>query len=749
MVKYYCLFFCIAGFFSPKVFSQNDIPLGTWRSHLNYTDARLVATAGDKIFCASGKGLFSYDINERNTEVFSKVNDLSDVAVGAMAFSETYNTLIIGYTNGNIDLLRDDEIVNVRLILNSNFTEKRINYIFLDKQFIYFCTDFGVAVFDFEREEIRETYAQLGGGGEEISVFSGLVSNDSIYLASEEGVLSASTAERINRLDFNNWNRVFPTQQPEVYHLAIADDKLYFTQENIGLYEYNFTSINLRPEVQGQLYKALSSTNEALYLGTETALFSINTQGGASRILEDQLVFPREVTSDALGNIYIADNQKGLLQVTEETVNALSPESIGLSEITTLSNVGNRIIALPPAFETSNISPLNSPGIFTEFTNEGWKNYAAFTRDNFFELPSITDLQSTAYDPFAQVIYLAAFGNEILRWNLSDNSFTKLENTPFLQPEFVGNISGVSVDVFGKLWVTVYGVGNSRTSVFFLDENGWQSFSFNENNARFPLEVMSDDFGNQWIRLNSGLLVIDSEGNYVILGEGSRVNALPSSQVLSMASDTESQIWIGTTSGVIEFFATDIERLQTETVSSIPIFEGFQLLRDESITSIAVDGGNRKWLGTTNGLWLFNEDGSSLIEFYNQLNSPLFSANISDIAIDNITGEVFIATDNGLLSQRGLSTAASSTFSSAKIFPNPVREDFIGLISISGLTFNANVKITDISGKLIWETEANGGTATWDARNYNGEKAKTGIYLVYAASESGEEIFQGKIAVIE
>ena len=267
--------------------------------------------------------------------------------------------------------------------------------------------------------------------------------------------------------------------------------------------------------------------------------------------------------------------------------------------------------------------------------------------------------------------------------------------------------------------------------------------------SNFPLGIISDDFGNLWIRLTSGLIVIDASGNYVYLNEGSDLNGLPASEVLSMANDKEGQVWIGTTGGVLEFFATSVDGLKQETVSARPVYEGFPLLRDEEVTSIAIDGANRKWLGTNRGLWLFNEDGSELIDFYDEDNSPLFSSSILDIAIDDITGEVFIATDEGLLSLRGFATEAKQNFEQAKIFPNPVREDFDGYISISGLTFNASVKITDISGKLIWDTIANGGTATWNARNYNGEKAKTGIYLVYVASESGEEVFKGKIAVIE
>jgi hypothetical protein len=180
-----------------------------------------------------------------------------------------------------------------------------------------------------------------------------------------------------------------------------------------------------------------------------------------------------------------------------------------------------------------------------------------------------------------------------------------------------------------------------------------------------------------------------------------------------------------------------------------PIFERRPLLNNETITSLAVDGGNRKWIGTHNGLWLFNADASVLIHHFTSQNSPLISNNILDIAVQPLTGEVFVATDKGIVSYRGTATEGEAVHSHVKVFPNPVRPDFTGLVGISGLVNNAVVKITDVNGRLVYETRAQGSTATWNVHDYTGRRAATGIYLIFSADAEGNETLVTKMAVIE
>jgi ligand-binding sensor domain-containing protein len=229
------------------------------------------------------------------------------------------------------------------------------------------------------------------------------------------------------------------------------------------------------------------------------------------------------------------------------------------------------------------------------------------------------------------------------------------------------------------------------------------------------------------------------------LGQG----GLPSNLVSALATDKEGQIWVGTERGAAVFFNPFAVFENTAFDALTPIFERRALLRDEVITSIAVDGGNRKWIGTQNGLWLFNPEGSELIAHFTSENSPMLTNMVMDVEIQPITGEVFIATDKGIVSYRGTATEGAETHISVKVFPNPVRPDFEGLVGISGLVNNAIVKITDVTGRLVYETRAQGSTAVWNVRDYTGRRAATGIYLIFSANEEGTETLVSKMAVIE
>jgi hypothetical protein len=211
--------------------------------------------------------------------------------------------------------------------------------------------------------------------------------------------------------------------------------------------------------------------------------------------------------------------------------------------------------------------------------------------------------------------------------------------------------------------------------------------------------------------------------------------------------DRDGFVWVGTDKGIAYF--PDPSRVFSSNVNAIkPVFDNRFLLRDEHVTAIEVDGGNRKWIGTENGVWLFDEFGESQIHNFNTANSPLLSNKVVDLEINNKTGELFIMTDAGIASFRADATQGEATFDKIKIFPNPVTDQFNGQVGISGLVTDAIVKITDVSGKLVWQAKANGGSTAWDVRDYNGRRAATGMYLVFCISQDGTESMVGKIAVV-
>jgi hypothetical protein len=175
----------------------------------------------------------------------------------------------------------------------------------------------------------------------------------------------------------------------------------------------------------------------------------------------------------------------------------------------------------------------------------------------------------------------------------------------------------------------------------------------------------------------------------------------------------------------------------------------YPLLENEKITCMVVDGSNRKWIGTEKGgVFLISADGSQQIQNFNIDNSPLLSNTIFSIAINSESGEVFIATDEGLVSYRGDATDGTDVYGKVYAFPNPVRPNYTGPIAIKGLLRDADVKITDIAGRIVYQTKANGGTAVWNGNDFNGERARTGVYLVFSTNSDGTQTNVTKIMLV-
>ena len=277
--------------------------------------------------------------------------------------------------------------------------------------------------------------------------------------------------------------------------------------------------------------------------------------------------------------------------------------------------------------------------------------------------------------------------------------------------------------------------------------------------------MIIDNNDQKWIviriygPITSPLLVFKEDpttpanSKYILLSQQAGNGNIPGQYVYAMAVDKNGAVWIGTEAGIGVFFNPEnIFTGQNFDAQQILVQQGLYvqyLMENEKVTAIAVDGANRKWIGSEGGgLYLFSADGTKQIYHFTTDNSPLFSNNILALAIDPETGEVFIGTDQGLISYKGTATEGGENFSNVYAYPNPVKEDYDGLIGIKGLVSNAQVRITDIAGNLIYSTQANGGLAIWDGKNFGGEKAKTGVYLIYAGNDNGSQKIVTKLLII-
>ena len=329
--------------------------------------------------------------------------------------------------------------------------------------------------------------------------------------------------------------------------------------------------------------------------------------------------------------------------------------------------------------------------------------------------------------------------------NSANLSINKIAENKIQQPRQLKS------EIVGNYWIADYKnglIGNS--------EGTYKNYSPTSLDTLYQTRrdsIVLDLDGNRWIRQGDfgGILVISPKNQSQFVSTGVGSGSLPSNNVKSLAKDRDGQMWAGTDKGVVVFDNPSAVFSGKNFDAYTPVFERRRLLGNETVTSIAVDGGNRKWMGTKNGIFLFSPDGTELVINFTEKNTPLPTNEISYITAEPNTGEVYIRTPKGMVSYRGTATEGSlkQDENAVKVFPNPVRPDFDGQIGIEGLVENAFVKITDVVGNLVYETRANGGTAVWNGKTLAGGRVETGIYLIFSGNKKGEETLVSRLAVVK
>jgi hypothetical protein len=312
-------------------------------------------------------------------------------------------------------------------------------------------------------------------------------------------------------------------------------------------------------------------------------------------------------------------------------------------------------------------------------------------------------------------------------------------------------------DKAGNLWMTNGLVANGIKE---LKANGqWQSYSVTTiiNNffeARLGKMVI-DRNGTKWICTTSdGVIAFNENGNiYKKITFGEELGNLPIEDARCLAIDNRSQLWIGTRKGLrvlpsIGSFNNE-EQMKANAIIILENDLAQELLFEQFVTDIVVDGSNRKWIGTADsGVFLFSSNGQETIYHFTKDNSPLPSDVIRDIDINDVTGEVFFVTQKGMVSFKGTSTKPSDSLSDAYVYPNPVRPEFFGTVKIAGLIANANIKITDIEGNLVYETTSIGGTVEWDTTAFGKYKVASGVYMIFIAADDASDTTVKKVMII-
>ena len=725
-----------------------DIPIGTWRTHFSYNRVSQLETNGTNlVYAANESGLFILDQEDNSINVLSKLDGLQEQEVSSLHYHGPTSALYIGYQSGNLDIIVEGEIINIDLITDSQVIgSKTINDILDDGDNVYLLTDFGVLKFNPQTFVVTETVREIGNDGEPLLVHQGSFLNDTLYIATEEGVLATNVVNNINLADPSGWRRFGADdgliQSPFQLSLAVNSELIVGSSEN-GLFQYleegSWTKLS---QLDGASFVFSEVSNERALISTNNGLFALNDQLNLIEI-EDNLVNHALAAIElADGNLFVGDDQNGLIALTDAGSQSVIPSGPVSNDIFRLRKQSNGVYGFAGTYDESFISGQNREGLVYQFENGQWNNNMSGVN-----LPEFNDAVDGVYQNELGRLVVALAGDGLLVIN--DDGSSEIIDASTLGSTLISTFGNVTIpSIFNSqegLWILNYGA--SSPLHLWAQDDSWTSYPLVSTT---PRKVIGDQRQLYMINASTGrgLIVFDkSTGESRLLTDDPGLGGLANNNVNAIALDRDGLLWIGTNEGISVL--TNPLSAFSETVDAIePIFENRPLLRDEEITAIAVDGGDRKWIGTTSGLWLFDPEADRQIFNFTIENSPLPANEILDLALDDDTGEIFIATEGGIVSYRDGASRGGSTHSDVKVFPNPVNADFTGTVGISGLVEDAQVRITDASGKLIWRTRAAGGTATWEVRDYNGNRATTGVYFIFSADDDGEETFVGKIAVI-
>ncbi|MEY4455883.1 MAG: hypothetical protein RLY15_147 [Bacteroidota bacterium] len=379
----------------------------------------------------------------------------------------------------------------------------------------------------------------------------------------------------------------------------------------------------------------------------------------------------------------------------------------------------------------------NNTNGFATYTDQGWTNY--FSIQN----TTIPNIEWTAANPTSNLFWLA---NKQSIYSFDGNQLQLIQNN------LVGSIKNISFSKNGRGWVL-----NDQKGLSYIQNNNTKTYSLSNGiNLNGSIQLLANQ--NEQLYLTGpsiqGLYIFQSDNYYNTISwvqktTGSNSGNLPSNRVTSMVEDRDGAIWVGTDNGIGIFNCGDISKEACNAYLPIVKTNGFNayLFQKETIRCMAVDAANQKWIGTNNGAWLVSQDGLSIIEHFTKDNSPLPSDTIDQMIIEPNNGEVFFKTNQEWVSYRSTATKATIHQENIFIFPNPVPPDFSGLISFKKLVDHAPIKITDINGKLIYQTRALGGQAVWNGKTYEGSPVATGIYLVFVRDDEGNEKAVGKIMI--
>lgn len=703
-----------------------NIPLDTWRSHYSYSSVKLLSLGNEKIYGAASNGIFSVDLQEKSLMTINKTDGLSDVGASAIKFDPETQTLIIGYPSGLLDLITDTGITTLREINKTNLLgDKKINDILILDAKAYLATSFGVIVVDLAHQEITETYGSIGPEGSNITAYELGYLGTQLFISTQLGVQSGSLDD--NLLDFNNWTHYNNPGSNQYYGFATVNDSIYSIRdyEDLVVLKEGFWQV-LPSMIEEPLIK-LHSDNEQLFILAPDQIIQYQTGEFATY---------RSLTTNAVndflfsGGFWVGDDQQGLIDPNNESV---MPNGTLSDQISKIRFLGGNIYIFY-ATDPLNFFGQSTHNQYSKFNGSVWQTES---------IPGFNNISDVA--AFNGGLFFGSIGDGL--YDQQQNLILNEENSTFTAGKTgLGPIVPELVTAGDQLLIPLF---NNDNPLYTLSTSGnLDAYSETYVGTDSPIAIDLSQANTLWLTRSpsdgGGIIALDLTTNdYRMITSNDN---LPSSNINDIAINRDDEVWLATSSGP-SFFSDGSFIFNTQEATS-PIYDGFNLFDGLPITAIAIDGGNRIWMGNNDGVWVFDEAISQKIHHFTTSNSPIPSNNILEFAYHRQTGEMFVLTAKGLVSYRSSSSSPGTTHSQVSIFPNPVTPNYTGLVAISGVVEGAQVKVTDVNGKLIRELTVNGGTASWNLQDYNNRRVSDGVYILFSADPTGEDTYIGKLAVI-
>ncbi len=741
----------------PLLHGQNS----RWIDMLSYLKIKDIAATSSLIIGGSENAVFYYRPEDGSYDKYSTIQGISGATLDKIYYDENLQRLFVAHENGRIEVIKEDGSVYIETGLQQSAlppTEKKVNAVAADGGLLYLGMNFGISVYDLDDLHFGDTY-HIGNGGSDLKINDLAVFGNKIYAATQGEGIKFIDLNNPYKQDFTQWQQ---TGAGNWKALRVFNGNLYGLKDNI-IYLINPPASPVQMLSPGSGIKAVDANDRYFFIAFDQVIKQYNQGFQQLHTYQATSALPFRVTTiKALAeHLLIGSKKYGIIRKklnTSDPFEIIHP-NCPLMNIPFATDIydGNIWVVYGDYDQLYNPYPLDYRGI-SHYIDGKWHNipYSAFQRVTLTDVK--IDRQDTSH------VFIGSFHQGLLEFRNGELYQTYDNTNSTIEPIMLGNppspypsyrISPLVWDKDHRLWM-FQGLVMNGIHRFDPGQGNWTAYSFAPASGQADNEGAGDmEFdrdGNLWIATHRwGLVGFNPEtGDMVALTEN---NNLPYEgsyrNTQAAAVDKDNTLWIGTLKG-LRILPNPSRAFSDPQIQAEPVIielqelngqdnQGVELMSNQEITEIVVDGSNRKWIGTANaGLFYFSEDGQQTIYHFTEDNSPLPGNAIYDISIDPVKGTVLISTNRGLIGFKGDATEGRDNLDKAYVYPNPLNMKKDRQLVIRNIMRDINIKISDVEGNLVYETKSKGGTAVWDLKNFAGRYVASGVYLILLTDEDAQ-----------